>query len=404
MKKEKADLPPLSKSASEIPPSGIRKFFEIAAQMKDVISLGVGEPDFVTPWTIREAAIYSVEKGETNYTSNYGLPQLRKAISEHLQRMYGVSYDHETEIVVTVGVSEGLDLAMRTILNPGDEVLLPEPCYVSYRPCISLSGGIAIGVETSAADDFAVQVEQLEAKLTAKTKAILLGFPSNPTGATMSAAGLQKIVDFACQHNLYIVSDEIYDRLVYDDTHVCIASLNGARERTILLNGFSKAYAMTGWRVGYACAPEEVLKVMVKIHSYTSLCAPITAQKAALDALKYGEPVVLEMVAEYGRRRRLIVNGLNQIGLKCHMPNGAFYAFPNVASTGLTSEEFCERLLFEEHVAVVPGTAFGGGGRNHVRCSYATSYEKIDLALQRIQNFVERLPSPNKLSTGTASR
>jgi len=404
MKNEAAGLPPLSKSASEIPPSGIRKFFEIAAQMKDVVSLGVGEPDFVTPWTIREGAIYSVEKGETNYTSNYGLPQLRKAVADHLQRLYEVRYDHETEIVVTVGVSEGLDLAMRTILNPGDEVLLPEPCYVSYGPCVTLSGGTAVGVKTSAADGFAVNVERLEEKVTARTKAILLGFPSNPTGATMSAAGLQKIVDFACRHNLYIVSDEIYDRLVYDDKHVCIASLKGARERTILLNGFSKAYAMTGWRVGYACAPVDILKVMLKIHSYTTLCAPITAQKAAIDALKYGEPLVLEMVAEYGRRRRLIVNGLNQIGLQCHMPAGAFYAFPNVSATGLSSEEFCERLLFEEHVAVVPGTAFGAGGENHVRCSYATSPEKIDLALQRMQSFVQRLNSHNKMSTGTTSR
>lgn len=392
-------LPPLSKSANAIPPSGIRKFFDIAAQMKDIISLGVGEPDFVTPWSIREAAIYSLEKGETNYTSNYGLPELRKLIAVHLQKLYGVQYSGEDEIVVTVGVSEGLDLAMRTILDPGDEVLVPEPCYVSYKPCIALAGGTAVGVITKAENNFSVTVKELEAARSSRTKAILVGFPSNPTGATMAREALQEMVDFAVKHNLYLVSDEIYDRLTYDTKHVCLASLKGARERTILLNGFSKAYAMTGWRVGYACAPHGILTVMNKIHAYTALCAPITAQRAAIDALKHGESAVQDMVREYGRRRRLIVDGLNRIGLACHVPQGAFYAFPNVSSTGLSSEEFAERLLYEEHVAVVPGTAFGAGGEAHIRCSYATSREKIEVALQRMAKFVETIKSGSSVLT-----
>jgi aminotransferase len=396
-------LPPLSKSASAIPPSGIRKFFDIAAQMKDIISLGVGEPDFVTPWSMREAAIYSLEKGETNYTSNYGLPELRKLIAAHLQKLYGVQYSAEDEVVVTVGVSEGLDLAMRTILDPGDEVLVPEPCYVSYKPCISLAGGTAVGVVTKAENNFGVTVKELEAARSPRTKAILVGFPSNPTGATMPREALQELVDFAVRNNLYLVSDEIYDRLTYDAKHVCLSSLKGARERTILLNGFSKAYAMTGWRVGYACAPRDILTVMNKIHAYTALCAPITAQRAAIDALKHGEPAVQDMVREYGRRRRLIVDGLNRIGLACHVPQGAFYAFPNVSSTGLSSEEFAERLLFEEHVAVVPGTAFGAGGESHIRCSYATSREKIEIALQRMANFVEKI-KPGSVLTPAAER
>jgi aminotransferase len=394
-------LPSLATNALNIPPSGIRKFFDIAAQMRDVVSLGVGEPDFVTPWSIREQAIYSLEKGETNYTSNYGLPDLRTLIAQHLKQMYEVSYEPETEVLVTVGVSEGLDLAMRTILNPGDEVLVPEPSYVSYRPCVTLCGGTAVGVSTTAKENFAVKVAALEAVVTPRSKAILLGFPSNPTGATMSAPDLQQVVDFARKKNLYIISDEIYDRLTYDEKHVCVASLPGAYDRTILLNGFSKAYAMTGWRVGYACAPKEILSVMVKIHSYTALCAPVTAQKAAIEALKHGEPYVQEMRLEYNRRRRFIVEGLNNIGLSCHMPQGAFYAFPNVSATGMTAEQFAERLLFDEHVAVVPGTAFGSGGENHIRCSYATSLEKIEIALQRMSTMIQRV-APN-IAAATAS-
>lgn len=400
---ETKPLPPLAKNATAIPPSGIRKFFDIAAQMHDIISLGVGEPDFVTPWSIREQAIYSLEKGETNYTSNYGLPELRKVVGKHLENLYEVSYSPTDEILATIGVSEGLDLAMRTLLNVGDEVLVPEPCYVSYKPCIELAGGIAIGIPTSADDGFAVKVSTLEKKVTPRTKAILLGFPSNPTGATMSAPELQEVVDFAEKRNIYIISDEIYDRLTYDDKHVCIASLKGARDRTILLNGFSKAYAMTGWRIGYACAPSTILSVMMKIHSYTTLCASITAQRAAIEAIKYGEPSVQEMRGEYNRRRRFIVEGLNRIGLKCHMPKGAFYAFPNISGTGLTAEQFAEKLLYEEHVAVVPGTAFGSGGENHIRCSYATSREKIEVALQRMANFIHKV-APDLQRQTTANK
>lgn len=388
---ETSKHPAMSQRATQIPPSGIRRFFDIVAQMTDVISLGVGEPDFVTPWSIRESAIYSLEKGETNYTSNYGLLDLRRAIAKHLSELYKVSYAPEDEVLVTVGVSEALDLAMRAILNPGDEVLVPEPCYVSYKPCITLAGGTPVPVPTSAQDNFCVHVEALKKAMSEKTRAILLGFPSNPTGATMPREALQELMDFAVHSNLFVVSDEIYDRLTYDRPHVCVASLQGARNNTILLNGFSKAYAMTGWRVGYACAPRAVLAVMVKIHSYTALCAPITAQRAALEALKSGEQSVTEMVAEYNRRRRLFVSGLNQIGLKCHMPDGAFYAFPNVSATGLSSEEFAERLLFDEKVAVVPGTAFGAGGESHVRCSYATSRDKLEIALQRMANFVSKV-------------
>jgi aminotransferase len=384
-------VPPLSKIARELAPSGIRRFFDIAAKMHDVISLGVGEPDFVTPWVIREAGIYSIEKGQTTYTSNYGLLELRQEISKHLDWLYGVKYAPDNQILVTVGVSEGMDLAMRAILDPGDQVLVPEPCYVSYRPCVSLAGGEPIGVATRSEDHFRVTVAQLEQAVTKRTKAIILGFPSNPTGTTMPREALQEVVNFAHRHNLYIISDEIYDRLTYEGEHTCVASLENAMQRTITLNGFSKSYAMTGWRIGYACAPVAVLSAMMKIHSYTALCAPITAQKAAIEALKSGESAVTDMVIQYNQRRRLIVEGLNLIGLSCHLPSGAFYAFPSIATTGLSSEEFAERLLFEEHVAVVPGTAFGEGGAGHIRCSYATSIEKIEIALERISRFVQKI-------------
>jgi aminotransferase len=386
-----ADLKPMSESASALPVSGIRRFFDVAAQMQDVISLGVGEPDFFTPWCIREAAIYALERGQTTYTSNHGLLELRREIAKLLKRLYNVSYKPDDEIVVTVGVSEGLDLAMRTLLDPGDEVLVPEPCYVSYKPTITLAGGRAIGIETTAADKFRVSVTALEQHLTPRTKAILLGYPSNPTGATMPRAQMEEVVQFAVKNGLYIVSDEIYDRLTYEGAHTCVSSIPGARDRTILLNGFSKAYAMTGWRIGYACGPSDIISVMNRIHSYTMLCAPTIGQKAALEALKSGESEVVEMVAQYGQRRRLIVDGLNAIGLKCRMPDGAFYAFPSIESTGLSSEEFAERLLYQEKVAVVPGTAFGAGGEGHVRCSYATAIDKIEIALQRMKIFVDSL-------------
>ncbi len=386
--------PPLSRIARDLAPSGIRKFFDIAAQMQDVISLSVGEPDFLTPWAIREAAIYSLERGQTSYTSNYGILELRRLIARHLEDLYGLHYQVEDEILVTVGVSEGMDLAMRAILDPGDEVLVPEPCYVSYMPCVSLAGGVPVGVETRMEDEFRVSVAQLEAAATPRTKAIVLGYPSNPTGATMPRAALQEIVEFARRRNLYLISDEIYDRLTYDGTHTSVASLPGAWERTILLNGFSKAYAMTGWRVGYVCAPAPILNAMYKIHAYTIMCVPTTSQKAAIEALRSGETAVRDMIGQYNQRRRLIVDGLNTAGLDCHMPHGAFYAFPSIRRTGLSSEDFAMRLIQEEHVAVVPGTAFGRGGEGHIRISYATSLEKIEEALRRIHRFVERVSSP----------
>lgn len=384
-------LRPLSRAASDMPFSGIRRFFDIAASMQDVISLGVGEPDFVTPWSIREAAIYSIERGQTSYTSNYGLIELRRAISRHVDRLYGVQYVPETEVLITVGVSEGLDLAARAILDPGDEVLVPEPCYVSYKPCIALAGGVPIGIPTSGESGFKVTAEQFENALTPATKAILLGYPSNPTGATLERGELQRIVDLASQHGLYIISDEIYDRLTYDQEHVCAASCRGARERTIYLNGFSKAYAMTGWRTGYVCAPEEILRTLMKIHSYTMLCAPIASQKAALEAVSKGEEALRAMVQQYNQRRRLIVDGFNSMGLPCRLPDGAFYAFPSIKSTGLSSAQFAERLLYEERVAVVPGDAFGPGGQGYVRCSYANSIDRIEHALERIERFVKKI-------------
>lgn len=385
---DETKLKALSRAASNIPFSGIRRFFDIASRMEDVVSLGVGEPDFATPWNVREAAIYSLERGQTTYTSNLGLIELRREISKHLEKLYSVSYNPESEILVTVGVSEGLDLAVRAILDPGDEVLIPEPCYVSYRPCVALAGGVPVGVGTDASQRFQVSVEQLAAKLTPRTKAILIGFPSNPTGAVMPKEKLEELVRFACKNGLYIISDEIYDRLNYEGEHTCVASLPGAFDRTITLNGFSKAYAMTGWRIGYACANSEILTMMMKIHSYTMLCAPITGQKAALEALKHSESAVSEMVAQYKQRRRLIVDRLNSIGLHCHMPEGAFYAFPSIVSTGLSSEEFAEQLLLQARVALAPGTAFGLGGEGHVRCSYATGVDRLDEALKRIAAFL----------------
>lgn len=402
MENEKqSDHPPLSRIVTGLPASGIRRFFDIAAKMQDVISLGVGEPDFVTPWSIREEAIYSLERGQTTYTSNYGLLELRMAIAHYLQDLYDVEYNPESEILITVGVSEGLDIAMRAILNPGDEVIVPEPCYVSYKPCIILSGGTPVTVRTTADTNFCMTVEQIEAVRTPKLKAILLGYPSNPTGATMPRQAVQKLVDYANKHDLFIITDEIYDRLVYEGEHTCVSALPGARERTILLNGFSKAYAMTGWRIGYACAPASVLSAMVKIHAYTMLCAPITGQKAALEALRHGESALQDMVMQYNQRRRMIVDGLNSIGLTCHMPQGAFYAFPKITSTGLDCETFAERLLFEQRVAVVPGTAFGAGGEEHIRCAYATSSRNIELAIERIGAFVNSLePAKAKTAAG----
>lgn len=384
-------MKPISTVVTQIPASGIRRFFDIVSQMDDVVSLGVGEPDFDTPWRVSEACIYSLERGQTHYTSNYGMIELRQAIADYLLANERIAYDPANQILITVGVSEGMDLAMRALLNPGDEVIVPEPCYVSYKPCVQFAGGVPVTVCSYAKDGFAVAPEHIEAAVTERTKAILLSYPTNPTGAVAGRDVLQKIVDIAVDHDLYVISDEIYDRLTYDGKHTCVPTLDGAYERTILLNGFSKAYAMTGWRIGYAAAAPDVIEAMMKIHQYTMMCAPTMAQVAALEAIKSGYSDSQAMIEQYNQRRRVIVKGLNDAGLPCAMPGGAFYAFPSVRETGLTSDEFCERLLFEEKVAVVPGGAFGDCGEGHVRCSYATSIDKIEQAIERIARFVKKL-------------
>ncbi len=380
----------ISNRVQQIPPSGIRRFFDIAATMDDVISLGIGEPDFVTPRPIVEAGIASLEAGHTHYTSNNGTIELRTAISKHLKRLYDVEYDPALEIVITVGVSEAMHLALTAILNPGDEVIVPQPCFVSYAAEVSLAGGMPVPIATRVENNFQVTAEEIEAAITRRTKALLIGYPNNPTGAVLERETLEAIAQVAAKHDILVVSDEIYDRLVYGIEHVCFGSLPGMWERTILLGGFSKAYAMTGWRLGYAAAPPEILGAMKKIHQYTIMSAPTTAQEAALVALEQGEEAVEEMRQRYDRRRRLIVDGFNAIGLKCFEPRGAFYAFPSVRGSGMDDAEFAERLLDEERVAVIPGRAFGLGGAGYVRCSYATAYEKIELALQRIADFVRR--------------
>ena len=381
----------LSDSVQSIAPSGIRKFFDIAAKMQNVISLGVGEPDFVTPWTIRESCVYGLERGYTSYTANRGTLELRTEISNHFKKNFQVEYNPETEILVTVGVSEALDLAMRAILNPGDEILIPEPCYVSYQACAILAGGVPISVLAKIENEFRITPEELEPYLTEKTKAILIGYPNNPTGAIMEREDLLKIADFAEKNDLIVISDEIYGDLTYSGVHECFSALPKMRDRTILLNGFSKAYAMTGWRVGYALGNPDFIAAMTKIHQYTMLCAPITAQMAAVEALRNGEKYMKKMVAEYDRRRHLIFDGFKNLGLESFEPKGAFYIFPNISSTGLTSEEFAEKLIVAEHVALVPGTAFGKSGANHVRCSYATSIQKISEALNRIEHFLKKV-------------
>ena len=380
----------ISKRVKGIPPSGIRKFFDILSTMEGAISLGVGEPDFATPWHISEAGIYSLEKGYTMYTSNRGLLELRQEVARYLNRRYGLEYDPETEILITVGVSEGLDLAMRAILNPKDEVISPDPSYVSYGPCTVLAGGEFIPVPTKVENDFKVMAADVEKRVTARTKAILLGYPNNPTGTVMLRSELAKVAEVARKHDVIVVSDEIYERLVYDVEHTCFASLPGMKENTILLGGFSKAYAMTGWRVGYAAATAEIIDAMNKVHQYTMLCAPRIAQVAAIEALKAGEAAVKEMVADYDRRRRVMLKGFNDIGLACFEPRGALYCFPSVKVTGLSSDEFAERLLKEEKVAVVPGSAFGECGEGYVRCCYATALSDIEEALRRMGRFVER--------------
>jgi aminotransferase len=379
---------PISHKVNQISPSGIRKFFDLIASMEGVVSLGVGEPDFATPWHIREAAIYSLEKGYTMYTSNLGMPELRQELSRYLRENYNLAYDPDKELLITVGVSEALDLVMRAILNPGDEVIMPDPCYVSYNPCVVLAGGSPIMVPTNQENNFEIRADDIEARVSNKTKAILIGYPANPTGTVMSRDKLAEIAEVACRHHLLVISDEIYAKLVYGVEHTCFATLPEMKEDTILLGGFSKAHAMTGWRIGYAAANEEIINSMNKIHQYTMLCAPIMGQIAAIEALRAGEASIAEMVEEYNQRRRVIVKGLNDIGLSCFEPRGAFYAFPSIKATGMTSEKFAERLLLEEKVAVVPGTAFGQCGEGYVRCCYATSLADIEEALSRMKRFV----------------
>ncbi|MDD6884512.1 MAG: aminotransferase class I/II-fold pyridoxal phosphate-dependent enzyme [Eubacteriales bacterium] len=386
----------LCKRVADVPPSGIRKFFDIVSEMQDVISLSVGEPDFHTPWAYTDAAIYSLRHGHTHYTSNWGLMELRRQIARYEAERFGVEYNPANEILVTVGASEGIDLAMRAIIEPGDEVIVPDPSYVSYMPCISFAGGTCVTVPTCQEDGFKLRPEALQAAITPKTKALILPYPNNPTGAVMRKEDLEAIARVLEGTNILVISDEIYAELTYgDQPHVSFASIPGMWERTVTLNGFSKAFAMTGWRMGYACGPRILMAVMCKIHQYTMLCAPISGQYAALEGLKVGFENgfadVRRMVDAYDRRRRMMVEGLRAAGLKCHEPMGAFYVFPSIRETGLTSQKFCERLLMEKQVAVVPGDAFGSLGEGHIRCSCAASNQNIAEAVKRIGEFVRSL-------------
>ena len=386
----------INRRVADVPPSGIRKFFDIVTKMPGAISLGVGEPDFVTPWSIRDAAIQSIEDGQTQYTSNWGLESLREKIAAYLRMRYRVSYNPKDEVLVTVGASEGIDLAMRALVCPGDEVLIPEPSYVSYAPTVTFAGGVAVPVKTSAEDCFALTPKALREALTPKTKALILPYPNNPTGGVMSREQLMEIARVLEETDVVVISDELYSELVYGGhEHTAFASIAGMRERTITLNGFSKAFAMTGWRVGYACGPRELIAPMFKIHQFTMLCASMQGQVAADRALgrafETGFEDVRTMVRSYDRRRRLMVENLNDMGLECFEPKGAFYVFPSISRTGLTSDEFCTRLLMEHKVACVPGTAFGASGEGHIRCSYATSLENLTEALKRIRAFVNSL-------------
>jgi aminotransferase len=380
--------PMSSRRVEALPASGIRRFFDIIATMDDVISLGVGEPDFVTPERVREAAI---REGHTHYTSNFGMYELRELIARDLERRYGVSYDPATEIMCVAGVSEGLNVACQAVLDPGDEVLSPDPYYVAYPPNVLLAGGVFIGVPTDEAYDYRLQVADLERYVSPRTRALLMGYPANPTGADLTRDDLEAIAAFVLRHDLIVIIDEIYARLTYGGEHICFAALPGMRERTILLGGFSKAYAMTGWRLGYVAAPAEGLEAMMKVHQYVMMSAPTAAQHAAIEALRSAEEDVQLMLAEYDRRRRLVVTRLNKMGLHCFEPRGAFYVFPDISSTGLDDETFAERLLFEERVAVVPGSVFGACGAGHVRACYATAYEQLEEALDRIERFVTRV-------------
>ena len=378
----------LNERVKSISPSGIRKFFDIANQMENVISLGVGEPDFRTPWHVRVEAVHSIEQKGTSYTANAGLPELRKAISQYLHDRFQLDYNPENQILVTVGASEAVDLALRAIVDVGDEILIPEPTYVSYLPSVVLAGGVPVPVPTYESRSFRLTAEDLKRYITPRTKAIIMCYPNNPTGAVMEISDLKAIAEVLKEHNIFVISDEIYSELVYGITHTSIASLRGMAERTLVINGFSKSFAMTGWRLGYAAGPVELLKAMTKIHQYVIMCAPTMSQYAGLEALQNGLPHVDTMVAEYNKRRRVMVDGFRQMGLSCFEPQGAFYVFPRISDLGLSSDEFCIQLLQEERVAVVPGTAFGESGEGFIRCSYAYSIDSIKEALQRIERFV----------------
>jgi len=380
----------LSERVVSLKPSAIRRFFDIAATMDDVLSLGIGEPDFVSPAPILEAGIHSLREGATHYTSNSGLMELRTALAEHLEKRYGVTYDPVKEIVITVGVSEALYLAMTALLDPGDEVIIPTPCFVSYQAEAALAGGVPFELPTFAEDLFQLRPSALEAAINPRTKAVLIAYPNNPTGAVASRETLLALAGIAEKHDLIVISDELYDQLVYEVPHVCFPALPGMWERTILLGGFSKNYAMTGWRIGFAAAPAGILQGLLRVHQYTIMSAPTTAQAAAIVALKHGHKHVEEMRSEYNRRRKLIVSGLNDLGLATVEPHGAFYAFPSIAASGMDDETFAQKLLEEERVAVVPGSGFGSGGEGYVRCSYATAYEKIEEALRRLERFMRR--------------
>jgi len=379
-----------AQKVNQIKPSGIRKYFDLLSGMEDAISLGIGEPDFSTPPQTREAVIQSLNRGETSYTSNSGMPALRQEVSRYLQDNYGVEYDPNSELLITVGVSEALDLAMRAILDLGDEVISHDPCFVSYAAMITMAGGKPVMVPTIEENNFELDPRDIESRITDKTKAILLGYPANPTGAVMSREKVAQIAEVAQRHGLLVISDEIYGKLVYGGEHTCVSALPGMKENTILLNGFSKYHAMTGWRVGYAAGPREIIAAMTKIHQYSIMCVSTMSQVAAIEALRTGEESAKEMLAEYDRRRKVIVKGFNEIGLSCFEPKGAFYAFPSIKSTGMTCEDFTEKLILEEKVAVVPGTAFGEYGAGYVRCCYATSMANIERALSRIERFVKK--------------
>ncbi|MCD8391476.1 MAG: aminotransferase class I/II-fold pyridoxal phosphate-dependent enzyme [Firmicutes bacterium] len=380
----------VSPVAANIPPSGIRKFFDVVNEMDDAISLGVGEPDFITPWTIREAGIYSLEKGQTYYTANAGLLELREEVCRYNSRKFGVDYDYKSEVLITVGGSEAIDLMVRCVVRPGDEVIIPEPSFVCYKPCTVLAGGVPVVIETKEEDDFRLTPEQLKAAITDKTKLLILPFPNNPTGAVMSKSDLEAIADVLDGTDILVLSDEIYGELRYsEEGHIPFSKIKNMRDRTVVVNGFSKAFAMTGWRLGYALGPAPIIKLMTKVHQYGIMSSPTTSQYAAIEALKSCDNDVEEMCREYNYRRRFIVDGFREMGLACFEPYGAFYVFPSIKSLGMTSDEFCTRLLEEEHVAVVPGTAFGKCGEGFIRCSYAYSIENISEALERIKKFVE---------------